>query len=252
MFFEDCIFFDLETVPDMTRFTAPKPRTDSGLDLTEIASMKVNDLKERLSLLSMDELKMLHDLEEIDTNRSGVKTAIKSETKKLIEEQETIVKQWSVDPWRCQICAFSCYDTKAKKHGTITAVDQKTEILLLQQWYSTMKFRKRISWGGLRFDDQVIVARSLILGVRGFAIDIGPNWRNTQHMDLSQVFGDRPMKNIAEYLGLTPKGGQIDMDGSMVYQAFKMKRMKVIAEYCESDVSLLRQIAALAGDIIAF
>ncbi len=239
---EDLIYFDLETIPDTSRFKEPAARNDSGKDLEKIADSKISDLRSALPKLSMEELKILDELEETGQNRSGAIGSIRAEVRKVLEEHGKWAKRHATNPWKCRIVAHCFYDARSDTKTTVIAKNEEEEKLLLKEWYTVMRHRVRCSWGGARFDDPVILARSIVLGVDGFPIDMSPPWRNTQHLDLSQLMGDTSLKAAAEAIG-----EPYSVDGSDVWPLWKMKQYEAIADYVGEDVDKLH---GLANDIL--
>jgi hypothetical protein len=254
MLTEDVIAYDIETVPDDETLAIAPPRpnaVDEETLVDWIDSRTINQIKVELPRLSLSELRSLQLMEESEKARSTLIATIKSEITNLLEGPTKLIKAASVDPWRCKIVAISMYDTRKKASYSLylgknnpnkRAGKPYTEEDMLIEWGKVTENRRRITWGGSRFDEQVIIARSLILDVKLPPIDISPAWKNTQHTDISMLCGNQALKTVAKRLQFPVAS---EMDGSLVYQAYKMKRLDEISKYCNSDVELLLLIAEM-------
>jgi hypothetical protein len=238
---QQCVLFDIETVP-AEELHLPTDNPDSNIDIEHLLKGTAHEINVSLSSLSQEELRLAYELELLTSNRKTVANNIKSALGQAIMARSNAIKQASVDPWKCRIVALVMKDNKHNETHKIFAQSDDEERELLTLFSKVTKHRHRLSWGGYRFDDVVIMTRSAILNVPIFPIDRGPIWRNTQHTDLSVALGDLKLETAIIKLNIP---WESEMDGSMVYDAYQLGRFQEILDYCEQDVLAMEKVAEI-------
>jgi len=154
-----------------------------------------------------------------------------------------------------KICAISCALREGKHFKVWTLGDiESSEAEIIQRFYDGIeKYTPQIvSWNGSGFDLPVLHYRGLIHGVNaGRYWDLGEDdkdfkWNNyisryhMRHCDLMDVIAmynaraNAPLDDLAKLSGFP---GKLGMDGSKVWEAYKLGKIEEIRNYCETDVA---------------
>jgi len=154
-----------------------------------------------------------------------------------------------------RICAISCALREGNNFKVWTLGDSDaTEAEIIQRFYDGIdKFTPQIiSWNGSGFDLPVLHYRGLIHGINASRYwDLGEDdrdfkWNNyisryhMRHLDLMDVMAmynsraNAPLDDLAKLCGFP---GKLGMDGSKVWDAYKVGKIEEIRNYCETDVA---------------
>lgn len=258
-----CLFVDIETVPDESRLElfgldpVPEVRPTTPLDqlLTsaEFLSLSLDECKKKLDGINPPD-EWLAEVEEDEKlaakPRKGLFEVLESHRNKIAgiaRAKEDRRKLLSVTPEFCRIIALgwaigdeepcSLVVGTQSNGGTIT---EKT--LLDQFWHLVSKISPVIGFNIAGFDLPTIYVRSALLGSQPTKLIDTKPWGG-EVVDLMQARypkGDsRGLKDLARIYGLeVPAEG---MDGSQVYELFQSDPQKV-AEYVRSDIDVTRQL----------
>jgi hypothetical protein len=255
--------FDLETIPDETRFPKPerpdKPVRESGtVDLDELQGQTVAGVTRRLSALSEDQLRHLLQMEQdAKKPRSGVVAAVEKELQIFDTETQwqQDVEQWrrlSFDPFRLRVVALGIETSSGERTTMIAKTIDEERDLLQAFWDHAAIYDQRVGYNINAFDDLVIVARSMILGVDASRLlEIGKFSRG-QSIDLMRmIFPDRPMKlkELCQCLGIVPDAGY-EMSGDKVLDLVEAGDWDGVAAYVASDAKIEAELFRLASDYI--
>ena len=255
--------YDLETIPDETRFPKPerpdKPvREPVTVDLDELQGQTVPGITRRLSALSEDQLRHLLQMEQdAKKPRSGVVTAIEKELQIFDVETQwrQDVEQWrklSFDPFRLRVVALGIETSSGERTTMIAETIDEERDLLQTFWDHAAIYDQRVGYNINAFDDVVIVARSMILGVDASRLlEIGKFSRG-QSIDLMRmIFPDRPMKlkELCQCLGIVPDAGY-EMSGDKVLDLVEAGDWDGVAAYVASDAKIEAELFRLASDYI--
>jgi len=255
--------YDLETIPDETRFPKPerpdKPvREPVTVDLDELQGQTVPGITRRLSALSEDQLRHLLQMEQdAKKPRSGVVTAVEKELQIFdVETQwQQDVEQWrklSFDPFRLRVVALGIETSSGERTTMIAKTIDEERDLLQAFWDHAAIYDQRVGYNINAFDDVVIVARSMILGVDASRLlEIGKFSRG-QSIDLMRmIFPDKPMKlkELCQCLGIVPDAGY-EMSGDKVLDLVEAGDWDGVAAYAASDAKIEAELFRLASDYI--
>ena len=256
--------YDLETVPDESRFPKPEPppkieRITADVDLVDLQGSTVAAIGKQLSRLSEDQLRHLLQMEQdADKTRSSVVTAIERELQVFdnTAEHAAMVAEWrklAFKPWGLRIVALGIETCKGE-HVTMLAktADEERELLRVL-WEHVQLFNVRIGYNIHGFDDSVLVARSVMLGVESsLAID-RKRYGSNQSVDLMQMlFPDgRPMKlkELCQWIGIEPEAGY-EMSGDQVMDLVEAGDWDGIAAYLQSDAKIEAELYRRIRDYI--
>jgi len=154
-----------------------------------------------------------------------------------------------------KICTISCALREGKNFKVWTLGDiESSEAEIIQLFYDGIeKYTPQIvSWNGSGFDLPVLHYRGLIHGVNASRYwDLGEDdkefkWNNyisryhMRHCDLMDVMAmynaraNAPLDDLAKLSGFP---GKLGMDGSKVWDAYKIGEIEEIRNYCETDVA---------------
>lgn len=241
--------YDLETVPDESRYPRPtaaeKPvRPDAeDIDLNDLCSGTVKQIEKAVAGLSESQLIALQQLEESSAKpRDGALKTIAGALQffDVASGLENEIAEWrklSFSPWKCRVVALGI---EAPGHSvTMVAKDFQEERQLLEVFWNHMKsYAVRCGYNITAFDDAVIVARSMLLGLSP-AVRINRNRYSKQSVDLYQAvfptYGDSmKLKDLCRAIGIVPQAGY-EMDGSKVLDLVDAGEWDKIAEYVHSD-----------------
>lgn len=256
--------YDLETVPDESRFPKPEPpakieRITANVDLVQLQSSTVAAIGKILPRLSEDQLRHLLQIEQDASKpRAGVVTAIERELQVFdnTAEHQSMVAEWrkmAFKPWGLRIVALGIETCKGE-HVTMLAktADEERELLRVL-WEHVQLFNVRIGYNIHGFDDSVLVARSVMLGVESsLAID-RRRYGSSQSVDLMQMlFPDgRPMKlkELCQWIGIEPEAGY-EMSGDQVMDLVEAGDWDGIAKYAHSDAKIEAELYRRIRDYI--
>lgn len=280
--------FDLETVPDESRFPRPVrvekvKRAAVACELSKIVTLTVPQVKSWIPKLSEEQLNQLADLENgLKKPRGGVLDAI--EEQKRIDDAddfEAAMTEWkklSFSPLCCRIVALGI--RSAKHHVTMLAKNDDEERELLRVlWVHVQRFKKRCGYNITAFDDAVLVFRSMILGVDATELLNRKKFGDSAAIDLMTVmfpvsnYGgggkkkdddedkepeydiingqSRKLKDVCRMLGIAPPVGY-EMSGDKVFDLTESGDWAGIAAYVESDAVIEFELYRRLSDYVNF
>ena len=154
-----------------------------------------------------------------------------------------------------RICAISCALREGENFKVWTLGDaNSSEAEIIQLFFDSIDqyTPQIISWNGRGFDLPVLHYRSLIHGINANLYwDLGEDdqefkWNNdishcyARHLDLMDTLAmfnghaNAPLDDIAKLCGFP---GKLGLDGSKVWDAYKVGGIEGIRNYCETDVA---------------
>lgn len=258
--------YDLETVPDESRFPRPvkveKPvKPNSGTDLAKLLTGTVPNITAKLPVLSVEELKALLELEEGATgkNRSGVVKAINAQIAEETSSGDFDVKfqQWkdlAFDPASCRIVALGIEAAGVSVTMTAKNLEEEREILRVL-WLFIMNYSCRAGYNIIGFDDSVVVFRSMILKVDAPVRLKRTKYSTAQCIDLmltafpSGKYGK--LKPLCQQLGIVPLAGY-EMSGDKVFDLVEAGDWDGIAAYVHSDAVAEFELYQRLADYVLF
>lgn len=240
--------FDLETVPDETRFPRPvkpekivKPDVE-GLDLIETLKGTAEKVNKILPSLSIRNLENLRAAEMAGKNRDGVLKGIASYLLSDDSQFESEYQTWrnlSFDVFACRIVALGI---EARGHSvTMVAKNEAEERELIAcLWEHIDKFSIRCGYNITAFDDAVLIFRSMQLGIdpptakklerKKFATKTSIDLM-TALFPASQA---QKLKEVCRKMGIVPLAGY-EMSGDKVLDLVDAGDWDGIARYVHSD-----------------
>lgn len=256
--------FDLETVPDESRFPRPPKvekvkRPDAAIDLEKLAGQTIPYIKSKIPLMSEAQLLKLADMEEAsDKPRSGVRDAISQQLAiDNADDREAAMMEWrklSFNPFGCRIVALGI--RSAKHHLTMLAKnDDEERDLLRVLWSHLAKFKTRCGYNITNFDDAVLVMRSMLLGVDASEKISRKKFGDRASIDLMTcLFPAGPaqkLKEVCRMIGIVPPVGY-EMSGDKVFDLAEAGDWAGIAAYVESDAVIEFELYRRLSDYIVF
>lgn len=246
--------FDIETVPDDSRFPRPKIKEQAARDIDPNEVLKTVKSVETAVVagLSITQAETLLQAEREGKNREGAVKALLSVSKTATQE----VDQWhrlSADPFRCRIVALACQWYDAEEPDAMVCTNEDEEREALEIFWSYHESGRRCGFNIASFDDRVILWRSLILGVRS-SRKLSLKKYDEQRLDLMQIlFPDlaaakgNGLKKILPDLGITPQAEGVD--GSMVLGMIDEGQWDAVLRYVISDVDAELQLLKLVQTV---
>ena len=256
--------FDLETIPDESRFPRPVrvekvKRPSIACELSKIVTQTVPQVKSWIPKLSEEQLNQLADLENgLKKPRTGVLDAI--EEQKRIDDAddfEAAMTEWkklSFNPFGCRIVALGI--RSAKHHVTMLAKNDDEERELLRVlWKHIARFKTRCGYNITGFDDAVLVMRSMLLGVESSQLISRKKFGDRASIDLMTVLFPsgqaQKLKEVCRMLGIVPPVGY-EMSGDKVFDLTEAGDWNGIAAYVESDAVIEFELYQRLSDYVLF
>ena len=256
--------FDLETIPDESRFPRPVrvekvKRPPAAIDLVKLVTQTVPNIKLKIPTLSEDQLNKLIELENgMAKPRSGVTDSISQQLAiDSADDHEAAMMEWrklSFNPFGCRIVALGI--RSAKHFVTITAKNDDEERQLLHTlWSHIAKFKTRCGYNITAFDDAVLVMRSMLLGVDASDRISRKKFGDRASIDLMTcLFPAGPaqkLKEVCRMLGIVPPVGY-EMSGDKVFDLVEADDWAGIAAYVESDAVIEFELYRRLSDYVVF
>ena len=256
--------FDLETIPDESRFPRPVrvekvKRPSIACELSKIVTQTVPQVKSWIPKLSEEQLNQLADLENgLKKPRTGVLDAI--EEQKRIDDAddfEASMAEWkklSFNPFGCRTVALGIRSTK--HHVTMLAKNDDEERELLRVlWKHIARFKTRCGYNITGFDDAVLVMRSMLLGVESSQLISRKKFGDRASIDLMTVLFPsgqaQKLKEVCRMLGIVPPVGY-EMSGDKVFDLTEAGDWNGIAAYVESDAVIEFELYQRLSDYVLF
>jgi hypothetical protein len=251
--------YDLETVPDTTRFPKPEVRQPQdrepcGRASEELLKQPVNTIAQWLDKMSVAELQQMLAWEIAGKNRTTLADKIRAELTILTGTDTSGVDEWrkrSFDPFSCRIVALGIATREYVWRAVAKTPDEERE-LLLWFWKHVAAEKQRVGYNITAFDDRVIVARSMLLNPEtgDSVIDLGRY--DKERVDLFNVlFGasrdSYKLKDLCEALQIVPEAGY-EMRGDKVLDLVEANDWDGIAHYVQSDAKIERQLYEMLAD----
>lgn len=256
--------FDLETVPDESRFPRPVrvekvKRPNAPVELAKLVTQTVPAIKSKIPTLSEEQLNQLTDLENgLAKPRSGVLDAISQQLAiDNADDHEAAMNEWkklSFNPFGCRIVALGI--RSAKHHVTMLAKNDDEERELLRVlWSHVAEFKTRCGYNITNFDDAVLVMRSMLLGVDASERISRKKYGDRASIDLMTcLFPAGPaqkLKEVCKMIGIVPPVGY-EMSGDKVFDLAEAGDWAGIAAYVESDAVIEFELYRRLSDYIVF
>lgn len=252
------MFYDLETVPDESRFPRPEQKEFESIDCLAVIAGKVDDVKSAVESCTDEDLDRLLKLESSkDKPRKGVIDTIERERSNRSGEFAAWVKEGSVNPLWCRIAAAGWAVDDGDIESAIATNDDEERSLIETLLSEFQRTSRRCGYNILGFDDTVIGFRCALLGI-DVPFPLSRNkFRNSHAIDLMQLLfpagSPKKCKDVARSMELEVPAG--DFDGSQVYEAYLVgdnqyldtgnSGFATIKTYVESDVEIERELYRL-------
>ncbi|HQZ67171.1 MAG TPA: hypothetical protein PLY87_18895 [Planctomycetaceae bacterium] len=256
--------FDLETIPDESRFPRPVrvekvKREPAAIDLAKLVTLTVPAIKAKIPSLSEDQLTQLMDLENgMAKPRSGVTDAITSQIAiDNTDDHEAAMNDWkklSFNPFGNRIVALGI--RSATHHVTMLAKNDDEERELLRVlWDHVNKFRVRCGYNITAFDDAVLIMRSMLLGVESPGPISRKRFGDRASIDLmTALFPSgqaQKLKEVCRMIGIVPPAGY-EMSGDKVFDLVEAGDWANIAAYVESDAVIEFKLYQMLSEYLVF
>ena len=242
--------FDLETVPDESRFPRPPKvekvnRPNAAIDLEKVIAGAIPFIKSKIPLLSEAQLLKLADMEEATAKpRAGVRDAISQQLAiDNADDHADAMNEWkklSFNPFGCRIVALGI---KSSKHRVtmLAKTDEEERELLRVLWQHIARFKTRCGYNITNFDDAVLVMRSMLLGVDASERICRKKFGDRASIDLMTcLFPAGPaqkLKEVCRMIGIVPPVGY-EMSGDKVFDLTESGDWDAIAAYVSSDADI--------------
>lgn len=254
--------YDLETVPDESRFQRPvEPekveKPDADIDLQSLVAGTIPQITAKISILSDWQLRSLADLEGMGKNRAGVIKAIDEQLQSGGSDYPAQLAEWkrlAINPFCCKVVALG---VRSKDWSlTLTAKNEEEERRLIATlWKCVDHFAMRVGYNINSYDDMVLAARSMLLKIDPSKRLDRRKFNNKQSIDLmTTLFPSgtaQKLKDVCRYLGIVPPAGY-EMDGSQVLDLVDAGEWDKVAEYVASDAMVEWQLFQMLGDYLVF
>ena len=252
--------FDLETVPDETRSPkpeakAPEPRPPFACDLAELLTKPIANIKPALTRLSEAQLQQLASIEAGGKNRATLLSAINDEVQLLTGCDMSAVDEWrrlSFNPFGCRIVALGVA-TPSAVYAEVARNLQEERALLVKLWGFISACKTRVGYNINAFDDAVIIARSIMLGVETQTPLDRRKFGNREAIDLMTALfpAGQPMKlkELCRLLQIVPPAGY-EMSGDKVLDFVEAGDYDTVLKYVHSDAIIERELLLKIRDYV--
>lgn len=238
------VYFDIETIPN---FSKSELWDDGGrssvFDTDLILSQPVAMLKKSLCGLDKDSLNSLLDSETFGKNRSSAVSAIEGEIKSV----GSALKNAGLTPEYNRVVAIGyALDDGEIDVLTSDGTDDMEKEIIGRFWQIVGRHNRLIGYNISNFDIRVLVVRSALLGVESSGVYF-PDLMNRYSNNVVDLMNARfpfakamKLKDLVVASGIAPLVE--DIDGSQVFGLFE-DDPELLAEYCKSDVYVIRELA---------
>lgn len=163
----------------------------------------------------------------------------------------------SLNPWLCRIIALGwCYEGDDAEHVEIATTEAREKTLLEDFWprlwdlhpANQSGIESIVTFNGFGFDLQVLMARSMLLGVEHKPLNI--DRYRSPHIDLLQKlsWGDKErMHSLSFYCQRFGINTDDAFTGALIGQLHADGDWESIKRHCASDVRLTRLLAERIG-----
>lgn len=247
--------YDLETVPDETRFPKPEEKVIEPRDIDFMVALKtVGTLEAELALgVTPEQANAL-----LEAERDGKKPrkgAIEA-LQKYIDGGDEEMQRWkklSLDPARCRIVAYgTCTEDGEPVATPIRTLDEEREVIY-DHFSRIAAGHIRVGFNTLAFDERVFFWRALQLRVK-VPVRVKLNRFSTPEcIDLmSSMFRHKDdsikLKRLLRMVGITPPAG--DVDGSHVLEMVEGAQWDELCKYVASDAWSEMQLYLMAKRVL--
>lgn len=253
--------FDLETVPDETRSPKPEakqpePRPPVSCDLPDLLTKPIANIKPMLARLAEPQLRDLATIEASGKNRATLLSAINDEIGLLTGCDMSAVEEWrrlSFNPFGCRIVAVGVAQKNAVFAEVARNLDEE-RVLLRKLWGFINTCPTRIGYNINAFDDAVIIARSIMLGLEAPSVTLDRRkFGNRQSIDLMTALfpTGQPMKlkELCRLLQIVPPAGY-EMSGDKVLDYVEAGDYATVLNYVHSDAIIERELFQKVQDFV--
>lgn len=257
------LFFDLETIPDFSRehlFGLPPlpdeiPETpmENMLSSSEFLSMSLKEMPEILKGKNPPEV-WIDEVDKVESQkpkpRKGVLDILANlRSAKSDANQAAAIearnKTMATTPEMCRIVAFGWALGKEEASCLLSDGTDECEVNLLEMFWLIVKDLRGpiVGYNCLSFDLPVILARSIMLGVRPTRPISLSKYGNRGVVDLMlSRFPGNNWKGLSQMAKLYGLGGKTEgMDGSKVLETFQ-ENPALVSEYCRDDVRITQSL----------
>lgn len=256
--------YDLETVPDESRFPRPVrveriKRPDAAVDLEKLSGQTVPAIKAKIPSLSESQLCRLAEIESASVKpRSGVLDAIKEQQAiDAADDHEAAMLEWrknSFNPFGCRIVALGIKSAKHRVTMTAKTPDEERELLRIL-WLHIQRFKCRCGYNITAFDDAVLIVRSMLLNVDATERISRKKFGDRESIDLmTTLFPSGParkLKELCKDIGIVPPVGY-EMSGDKVFDLVETGDWDGIAAYVSSDADIEFELYSRLSEYIVF
>lgn len=252
--------FDLETVPDETRTPKPEakqpePRPVVRCDFAELLTRPIANIKPVLSKLAESQLRELTTIEGAGKNRATLLSAISDEIEILTGCDMSEIEEWrklSFNPFGCRIVAIGVATPTAVYAEVARNLDEEKR-MLTKLWGFINICSTRIGYNINAFDDAVIIARSIMLGVATQNPLDRRRFGNREAIDLMTaifpVGQAMKLKELCRLLQIVPPAGY-EMTGDKVLDFVEAGDYETILKYVHSDAIIERELLLKIRDYV--
>jgi len=236
--------YDLETVPDESRYPRPVKEETEPRDIDiEFALETVGSVEKEIALGMTPE--QAEELLLAERGRKKTRKGVVDLLTRFIDGGDEDMQKWhklGASPWHCRIVAMGVFHDGADGPESWIANNTTDECDLLREFWNRHEEGRRAGYNISGFDDLVIIARSVILNVLpGRTISL-KKYGNKQALDLMTLLfpgglgSAMKLKDLCFALGIHPAAG--NTDGSQVLQMVDDGRWSDLENYVRSDVAV--------------
>jgi hypothetical protein len=245
---DDIIYFDLETIPDWSRFNSFDLDVPERIDLEKcpnveaFCSQAITTSKEWLAEHQPPD-SWLNKCELFERSSGKPRKGFIEELQKASRRSDDLRKQMATTPEYCRIVAAGWSGITGEIDSMVETTIDGERMILHTLWHEFAGKSRICGYNILGFDLPVLLTRSLLLGIspsRPISLD---RYTNNVVLDLMQKrfangkFGK--LKSVCKALGIDVPAG--DCDGSQV-EDLARDDPDMLGVYVRSDVEITRRL----------
>lgn len=247
--------YDLESVPDESRFPRPEERVIEPRSIVYIDALRTEKtVTDQIELGITPE--QATDMLEMEMEKGKPRSGVVKRLQAAMQGSGSQLDDWkrlAVDPFSARIVALGvCHYNDPSVAEVMTATNEDEERELVQTFFDLHATgRTRVGYNISGFDDQLIMWRAMTLGVNVQKPLHVSKWGGRQSVDLMQKLFPgtqaQKLKTLLPALGIYPPAG--DVNGSHVLDMVDGAQWEELKLYVASDawseMQLLRKVQSV-------
>lgn len=247
--------YDLETVPDETRFPKPEEKVIEERNIDFVLALKtVGSLEAELSRGVTPE--QANELLETERDAKKPRKGAIDALQKYIDGGDEEMQRWhklGADPTCCRIVAYgTCTEHSSPVAVPVKSIEEEREVIY-DHFNRIAAGHIRVGYNTLAFDERVMFWRALQLRVNVPTRLKLSRYSTPDCIDLMSAMFNGPgdaikLKRLLRMVGISPPAG--DVDGSHVLEMVEGAQWDELCKYVASDAWSEMQLYLMAKKVL--